>query len=188
VDGDPVTATHCRPRYPGQPRRRPNQREHREQAQVFAWQRGFAALFPVWSGRWLFATQNGLRTSALQAVMAKRSGLTAGIPDLVLVHASHGYAACWIELKAPPTWDADGRVVDPPGKLTDEQRAWILQLNQSGHYATVAYGAAAAIACLRWYLGESMEWVCRDLSVVCEFPRDLGSRWMPVRPARTAAR
>lgn len=176
-----MTATACRPRYPGRPRRAPVPREQIHQTMVMVWKSAMVAQDSAAPLRLLFATQNGLRTSLRQAVLAKRAGNVAGVPDLILPVSMRGYHGCWIELKAPELYDASGRVVEPAGKLSDEQRWWLSALSRAGHYATTCYGADATIACLRWYLGEDQGAVTRELHVALEFPREGGSRWKPVR-------
>lgn len=191
-----MTATAYRPRARyarrlGRLTVRPLRTEYDHQVAVATWARGVSALQPDSPLRWLHATQNGLRTSVIQAAMAKRSGLVAGPPDLILDVACRGFHGARIELKAPPTYDAQGRVDKPGGKLSDEQDAWLRHLAAERYFAAVAWGADAAIAALRWYLGEPIDAVCREYAITTTDEGDdlhTFSRWRPVKPPTTSRR
>lgn len=74
----------------------------------------------------------------------KRLGLRKGVPDLFIPQARKGYHGLFLELKKDVTC-----------KPTKEQMAWIMKLNTAGYYATVCYGADAAIAEIKNYFKET---------------------------------
>lgn len=70
-------------------------------------------------------------------------GLRAGVPDLFLPVARHGYFGLWIELKV--------------GKNTPtaQQKIWLSTLFQLGYSVAEVYDdPAEAIRVLEWYLGD----------------------------------
>lgn len=73
----------------------------------------------------------------------KRLGMRKGFPDLFVPLARRGYHGLFIELKR-----------DITRKPTNEQLWWIEKLNAAGYYATVCYGADAAIKEINKYLKE----------------------------------
>lgn len=82
--------------------------EHQEQSDFVKWWR---LQFP--SIR-IMAIPNGLRTSMMQAIKAKREGLSAGAPDLFI--PAWGL---WIEFKR-----------SKGGRLSPEQKDWHLYLEE----------------------------------------------------------
>ena len=83
----------------------------------------------------------GKRSHATGAKL-KAMGLQKGFPDLFIPEARNGYHGLFIELKR-----------DRTRHPTKEQLAWISHLNEKGYYAVVCYGAVAAIAEIRAYMG-----------------------------------
>lgn len=77
---------------------------------------------------------NEAKRSAAYGAKMKRLGLRKGFPDLFFPTARKGYHGLFIELKR-----------DVSSKATKEQLDWIAYLNGQGYYATVCYGADAAI-------------------------------------------
>ena len=74
------------------------------------------------------------KRSARNGAALKRMGLRKGFPDLFFPYARGGYQGGNIELNAT--------VKNRP---TAAQMEWIGRLNAHGYYATVCYGADAAI-------------------------------------------
>ncbi len=88
----------------------------------------------------LFKISNeGWRSPALGAIM-KREGLRAGAPDLMLAIPRRGLAGMFIELKGK-----DGRV-------SPEQRKFIMAANTQGYRALVCYCYEDAIEAIEEYL------------------------------------
>lgn len=81
----------------------------------------------------------GKRSEAYGARM-KRLGLRKGFPDLFIPLARFGYHGFFIEMKAEK------------GKLSTDQRSWLVRL-KNAHYATaVCYGASDAIGLIEKYV------------------------------------
>ena len=80
------------------------------------------------------------KRSARYGATLKRMGLRKGFPDLFFPYARQGYHGLFIELK-------EGISKKP----TQDQLEWIARLNKNGYYATVCYGADAAIAEINEY-------------------------------------
>ena len=80
------------------------------------------------------------KRSATYGAKLKRTGLRKGFPDLFIPAARKGYHGLFIELKR-----------DRNSLPTNEQLAWIGKLNACGYYATVCYGATAAIEEIKKY-------------------------------------
>lgn len=74
----------------------------------------------------------------------KRLGMRKGFPDLFVPIASKDYHGLFIELKR-----------DITRKPTKDQLEWIAKLNAAGYYATVCYGADAAIKEIKKYVKEN---------------------------------
>lgn len=119
-------------------------REHQEQVAVVRW---FDAQYPALRGR-LFAIPNGGQRNLVVAAKLKAEGVRAGVPDLCLPVARHGFHGLWIELKAPKRGDA------PAGRLQASQIEWLKFLGGEGHCAVMCIGADSAIETIRNYLKE----------------------------------
>ena len=75
-------------------KRRPcRELEHIEQCGVFAW----AALYPELEI--MYASANGGARNAVVGAKLKASGVKAGIPDIHLPIARHGYSSLYVEMK-----------------------------------------------------------------------------------------
>ena len=82
----------------------------------------------------------------------KAEGLLAGIPDLHLPWAEHGFYSLYIEVKAP---GGKQGLFDPkrkPGKLSDAQKEVIPLLEAAGNCVKVVYSTDQGIKILKWYL------------------------------------
>ena len=80
------------------------------------------------------------KRSARYGAELKRLGMRKGFPDLFIPKALKGFHGLFIELKS-----------DVTRKPTKEQLQWISKLNAEGYYATVCYGADAAIREIQKY-------------------------------------
>lgn len=89
----------------------------------------------------MFAIPNGGRRDAKEAMFLKRSGVKAGVPDMMFPAARHGYHGLFIELKV-------GR-----NKPTPAQERWLHDLNAAGYLARVAWGREQAMELIDWYFG-----------------------------------
>ena len=90
----------------------------------------------------IFAIPNGGKRDAKEAMYLRRSGVRAGVPDMQVPVAKHGYHGLFIELKV-------GR-----NKPTEKQEQWLELLNKNGYLARVCRGAQEAMELLDWYFEE----------------------------------
>jgi hypothetical protein len=92
---------------------------------------------------YLYHIPNGGHRDPRVAKKLKRQGVKAGVSDLHLPLARHGFLGLWIELKT------EG------GRLQDSQRDWLDRMNQAGHMAVVCVGWRAAVDTVASYVQES---------------------------------
>ena len=76
----------------------------------------------------------------INAARMKAQGLLAGVSDLCLPVAKHGYNVLFIELKKPG------------GKLTTSQKTWGQLITEHGGLFVVCCGWEAARDLLVWYI------------------------------------
>ena len=115
--------------------------EGAEQATLFSW----AAMK---RGKWpelelLFHIPNGGSRGKAEAARFKAEGVKAGVPDLFLPVARGPYHGLFIEMKR-----------QKGGKVSDAQKAWILDLIDQGYLAVVCYGCKDAAELIEDYLDE----------------------------------
>lgn len=118
----------------------PAAREDAEQRTLFEW-----AALHEW--KWpelklMYHVPNEGKRSAATAMLQKRMGLRAGVPDICLPVARGGYHGMYIELKR-----ASG------GRVQPSQQVWLSALQAQGYRAVVCRGWAEAAAALEEYLG-----------------------------------
>lgn len=113
--------------------------EESEQALVFQWAALEARMYPEL--QLLFAIANGGKRHIKTAVMLKRTGVKAGVPDMMLPVARGGYHGLYIELK---------RVKN--STTSAAQKGWHIKLREQGYRVTVCKGADEAINELVSYL------------------------------------
>lgn len=89
-----------------------------------------------------FAIPNGGKRPIQTAVRLKRTGVKAGVPDLMICLPRGVYAGLFIELK---------RKVG--GIISLNQKLWLKNLNGAGYKATACRGADEAINLIQEYLG-----------------------------------
>lgn len=71
--------------------------------------------------------------------LLKSMGMRAGVSDLFIAKASHGYHGAWIELKTTK------------GKLSPSQRDFIEDMTEQNYYTAVCRSIDEAIATIKWY-------------------------------------
>lgn len=112
--------------------------EHREQCALFAWAEHARKRLPELGQ--LFAIPNGGARDKRTGAMLKAEGVKAGVPDVCLPVARHGFHALYIEMKY--------------GKNTVQkhQIEWHHALEYHGNMVVVCYGWEAARRTLEDYL------------------------------------
>lgn len=105
-----------------------------------------------------FAIPNAARRTFWEAMLAKKGGMKAGVPDLCFPVPMLGYNGLWIEMKR-----IEGGVISPI------QYYWLALLRENGYKAEVAHGAEQAIRVIDRYfegwMGTSPD-VMRMLDVI----------------------
>lgn len=89
----------------------------------------------------LYHIPNGGKRTKSEAARFKRQGVKAGVPDLCLPVARHGYHSLYIELKAGGN------------KPTARQARWIKALMEEHHMAVTCTGWESAARRIMWYMG-----------------------------------
>ena len=115
-------------------------KEYDDQVTVFEW----AKLCKLDGIEWLFATLNGVRLSIGAARKAKRAGMKAGVPDMVLPVRRGGYSGFFCELKR-----------EKGGIVSQAQVDWHDRLRQEGFKVVVTYGAHETIEAIKAYLDQA---------------------------------
>lgn len=88
----------------------------------------------------LFHIPNERRCTPIQGAQLKRMGVKSGVPDLCLPVARGAYHGLWIEVKTPK------------GRVSDNQKWWLCQLERNGYCVYVCRSAAEAICRIEEYL------------------------------------
>lgn len=91
--------------------------------------------------RLLFAIPNGGSRHAAEAAKFKRTGVRAGVPDLMLAVARGGAHGLFIEMKRRQG-----------GKVSEAQKEFIALLTEQGYKCVVCKGFDAALEEIRKYL------------------------------------
>ncbi len=84
---------------------------------------------------------NESKRSQSYGAKMKRMGLRKGFPDLFIPTARQGFHGLFIELKR-----------DKKSRVSAEQKAWVVYLNEHGYRATICYGADEAINEIKNYM------------------------------------
>jgi hypothetical protein len=119
--------------------------ESSEQSAVITWAGMNEYRFPQL--RWLYSSLNGIPIPASKATRAriigrmKAEGMKAGVPDLFLPVARHGYHGLFIEMKR-----SDG------GVLSELQKEFMQFADENGYLDKVCHGYEEAVESLEWYL------------------------------------
>ena len=119
----------------------PSALERVEQEALFQWARVMESREPRL--RMLNASLNGVRLATHQAVMAKKSGMRKGFPDVFLPVPASGYHGLFIEMKRR---NGTACCVSP------EQRTWLTDLAAQGYRAVVCFGWEQAAQTIENYL------------------------------------
>jgi hypothetical protein len=121
-------------------KRRPVQREHMEQVELFCWARREAGKAPALA--MMFAIPNAGRRTKAAGGKLKAEGMKAGVPDICLPVARGRYHGLFIELKVQG------------GRPTEAQHHWIQALAMQGYYAVICFGWEAAKETIEEYLAQ----------------------------------
>jgi len=117
--------------------------EHAEQVAVIDWCYANMRQYPQLD--LIFAVPNGAmlgggRLGAIRANTLKAEGLRPGVPDLFLPVARRAHHGLFIEMKTER------------GRLSENQKEYIAQVEQQGYYCAVCHGADEAIETIEWYM------------------------------------
>lgn len=118
---------------------RPIPREDAEQMAVMEWAAYRLGMWPEL--RLLYHVPNGGSRNRIEAARLRAQGVKSGVPDLVLPVARVGWHGLYIELKRRKG-----------GRLSEEQRRWLDDLQEQGYLALRCDGAQAAIQVIEEYL------------------------------------
>ena len=110
-----------------------------EQQCLFRWAEFQSGRYPEL--KLLYHVPNGGSRKKSEAGRFKAEGVKAGVPDLCLPVACGGYHGLYIELKRLKH-----------SKTSEDQKAWIAQLNEQGYCAVVCKGWEAAAKVITEYL------------------------------------
>lgn len=97
---------------------RRRQPEREEQTAFFHWAACVERQYPEL--RLMFAVPNGGKRNIKEAINLRAAGVKAGVPDICLPIARHGYNCAWIEMKSGE------------GKQSECQRQWMYMLSENG--------------------------------------------------------
>lgn len=102
-------------------------------------------------GQFCYAVPNGVwipgeEKTRMRIIMSQRRlGMRKGAPDITLAFPVHVWHGCYIELKRDKSQTA-------PGKLDENQIAWLERLRQVGYYVRMCVGVEEACDAVREYL------------------------------------
>lgn len=132
-----------------------HRKEWREQADIYQWSQTVFAL----RGHVMKFDNEG-RRSVVQAAVAKRMGLLAGVSDLFVARPCGPYAGLWMEVK-------QARIYTPAERKKESwvrQEAFQNRMRVAGYAACFAFGAEHGIKLLRHYLDKGIREVMSDIS------------------------
>ena len=92
--------------------------------------------------RLIYAIPNGGHRHKLTGAKLKAEGVKAGVPDLCLPVARHGFHGMYLELKR-----------DPKLKLSPKQKVWFQDLREQGYWCVKCGSFQEAVQELSSYLG-----------------------------------
>jgi hypothetical protein len=96
----------------------------------------------------IFAIPNGGKRRLLEAVRLKKSGVRAGVSDLFLPVPKNGFHGFFIELKTKKGESG----AKSNGKISDDQKDFLLQTQKKGYLSKVAHGFSEARTYIDEYL------------------------------------
>ena len=88
----------------------------------------------------IFAIPNAGTASPQRGRWLKEEGLLAGVPDLMVARAAHGFHGLFVEMKTLT------------GSTSKEQKAIIAKLSAEGYLCKVCKGHESALSAIREYL------------------------------------
>lgn len=97
------------------------------QREIYKWVIRNKGLYPA-LGQVFFSTQNGLLSNPVTVMMAKKTGLKKGVPDLLFLCPNKKFHGMALEIKT-----------SIGAKRTDEQREFIQNLKELGYHADFYY-------------------------------------------------
>lgn len=100
--------------------------------------------FVVWlkkKGFRVSASANGGSRNLLEAMKFKRMGVSAGFPDIEVPLPSGPYHGFYLEMKR-----------QKGGKVSEEQKEWLMYLKEKGYYAELANGFEEAKIKFNYYI------------------------------------
>lgn len=112
--------------------------EDQQQALVVVWARTVQRFCPDLA--LLYHPANGGKRGLLEAVRLKQAGVLAGIPDLHLPIARHGFHGLWIEMKSAT------------GVVSKSQKNIVADLRAAGHSVHICRSSNEAIEVIKKYL------------------------------------
>jgi len=112
--------------------------EHQHQAALITWANAMSGLHPEL--RWLHAIPNGGQRNVITGVKLKAEGVKAGVSDLFLPVARHGYHGLYIEMKAEK------------GRTRPNQLEFMGFVTGEGYKAVVCHDWTVARDEIQWYL------------------------------------
>jgi hypothetical protein len=118
-------------------------KEDSEQAMLFNWAKMARGKYPELD--LMYAIPNGGYRSIKTAKLMKATGVKAGIPDICLPVARHGFHALYIEMKRKKG-----------GALSHEERLWLDYLKSVGYLAVCCKGFEQASFVIKKYLNKEI--------------------------------
>ena len=119
------------------------QREAAEQEALFQWAAYLSAQYPELS--LMYHIPNGGSRNVAEAANLKRQGVKAGVPDICLPVARHGFHGLYIEMKAGNN------------RPSEYQSQWLKSLGEQGYQSVVCYGWREAADVIGAYLAGGAE-------------------------------
>lgn len=113
--------------------------EEEEQILIFEWAKIQKSAYPEL--RLLYHIANEGKRSVQTGARLKAAGLSSGVPDICLPVAKGGYNALYIELKR-----------QKGGRLSENQKKWLSELNAAGNLAVRCDGFDEAVRVILRYL------------------------------------
>lgn len=100
-------------------------KEEVEQITLFSWAEFAKNKYPELD--LMYHVPNEGKRSAATGARLKAEGLKAGVPDVCLPTAHGGYIGLYIEMKVKPN------------KPTEQQKQWLRDLREAGHFTAICY-------------------------------------------------
>lgn len=112
--------------------------EHEEQVALFKWADYKKARWPELE--LMYAIPNGGKRDRVTAALLKAEGVKPGVPDICLPVRRDRWCGVYIELKTKK------------GKVTPQQRAYLLKLREQGYVTAVCRGWYPASELIKAYM------------------------------------